>query len=153
MKHNLEPLLIIALVVISFVLKETAELDVKYVVAGGGLLVIGYITHLVVQHYQGVIVRRKFPWLYSIGDYGAKEGLHDTEMRAAPNSTVYVLSHDLHNDARVATTQLVVRHNLSKNVRYKYISRDDTDESTLNIAKLMETFSDYPELISVYIAK
>jgi hypothetical protein len=55
MNRNLEPLLIIALVVFSVVLKEIAALDAKYVVAAGCLLSLGYIAHLTVQYFQGAV--------------------------------------------------------------------------------------------------
>jgi hypothetical protein len=149
MKHGLEPFLVIAMLAISFVLRETVELDAKYIVVGASLLALGYTGHLIVQYFQGAAVKRQFPWLYSYTS-GSKQALSQIERCAARDTTVYLISPDLHNDARDAHTQSIVASNLSKNVRYKYISRDDNDESSLNIAKVMEDFSSFSDLISVY---
>ena len=143
MSRNFEPLLIVALVVVSLVVKEVAQLEAKCIVIGGVLVIVAYGVHFAISYLQGVAIKRTLPWLYTLSSHapGSTQTVSYAESRAEPNSIIYLISPDLHNDARNPETQKTVIGNLKRNIRYKYITRDDNDESSVNISAVMATFA------------
>ena len=87
------------------------------------------------------------PWLYR----NNPSGLHRVEEMAEANSTIYLITPDLYNDAVDPATQRIVNANHKRGITYKYITRNNTDTSRAHIKAVMNAFRQHGTLSLIYV--
>jgi hypothetical protein len=152
MRHAVESALLIALIVTAIIIKEVAEIGTYYLIISGIVVVVAYAIYVFFQYKTASTALKHFPWLYPIQAKGhhSRGLLNDVEQVARPYSTIYLVTPDLYNDARVSTTQAVVMHNLVRGITYKYLTRDDNETAQSNIDEVLHKFADRAEFIHIF---
>jgi hypothetical protein len=152
MRHAVESALLIALVVTAIIIKELAEIGIYYLIISVIVVVVAYAIYVFIQYKTASTALRHFPWLYPLSAKGIhSRGLLDhVERLARPYSTIYLVTPDLYNDARVSTTQDVVMHNLTRGITYKYLTRDDNETAQSNFDEVLHKFASHAELVHIF---
>ena len=147
-----EAVWVIATVACLLLVKEWTKATISEILSAAGLLLVLLIAYHIIDSWRGWKLQRTFPWLFTVSREGPIQQIHEIEHRVRSNSTVFLVTPDLQNDARNQPTIDTVEGNLKRGVRYIYVTRDDEAKSATNIDTLLRNFAQYGAQVSVVIA-
>lgn len=141
----------LALVAAVWIAKIIVHATLFEIALGFVLFLAVYVAYLFAGAFKNSRVRKVFPWLYSTSSTDFGRPLSEVESTIQNGSVVYVVTPDLHNDARENETINTIKKNLRRECSYIYVTKDNDARSKTNAAMVQKNLASYGNQVTIYI--
>lgn len=135
-----------------FIAQSLLKATIIEIFVGGVVAILIYMIWFTSDLLLNKRATRCFPWLYGVSESKVLKSLSKIESKALKNSTIYLISPDMQNDARNPATIKCVSENLSRGINYIFLTRNDGPSSKRNVEMVQQRYAHWEKGVSIVIA-
>lgn len=145
-------LLVLALMTAILIIQTFLSYSWQLMLVSSAFVWLLYVLWAVTSSAMEKRIAKMFPWLFTVSGARGTNSIHDIERNAHEGSTIYLITPDMHNDARNPETKLTVEKNLERHVYYVFLTVDNNPTAEHNMREVQRNFAKYDHLIDIYVA-